>query len=479
MRKALLVRFLSVVLLALAISSMISYYFIGKKMLDNNISNMLNTIHVVDYALDYEGDIQKELVELHNISSDSPTRISIIGTDGFVHADTETKEVTQLGNHIEREEVKAALKTGQGYSNRYSETLQKNMLYVAGLSHNGKFIIRMALPYTGILDYMLTIFPVMLIGAGIAFVITLILTYRFTDTITKPLQEISTEMARVNGRELNFSFRHYQYEELNIISDTTTKLVEEIGAHLSQLEFEKKIRQEFFSNASHELKTPITSVRGYAELLNQGFAKDEETRKDFFARILKEMDNMTNLINDILMISRLEAKEAEVTFSMVRIAPLVDEIFESLEPIAANYQVSLHLECEPTIIEASVKQLQELITNLVSNGIKYNHAGGDVWVKVATKAQDMVITVKDNGMGISAENKDRIFERFYRVDKGRSKKTGGTGLGLSIVKHIVEYYEGSITVESKVNKGTKFSIYIPMKRGSKRVENKEKSVRMG
>ena len=204
---------------------------------------------------------------------------------------------------------------------------------------------------------------------------------------------------------VDFSFRHYKYEELNIISDTTLKLTAEIRDYFKKNEFEKNIRQEFFSNASHELKTPITSIRGYAELLDQGFVKDEETKKDFITRILRETENMTGLINDILMISRLETKDAQVSFSRVRISPLVNEIFESLEPIAAEYGVKLHQECEPIIIEASMKQLRELIMNLVSNGIKYNRPGGDVWVSVSKKAENMELVVKDNGMGISKDDK--------------------------------------------------------------------------
>ncbi len=464
MRRALLFRFTSVLLLALGISSIIAYYFIGNRMLESNISNMLNTLHVVDHSFNYEGDLQEELSELQDGSLDKNTRITIIDKTGTVLADTEVADIEKLQNHIGRDEVQKALRSEYGYATRYSETLQKNMLYVAAVSETGAYIIRMAVPYTGIMDYMLRIFPFLLIGVVIAFLISIVLTYRFTNTITRPLQEISEEMAKANGEELDFSFKHYKYEELNIISDTTTKLVREIREHVNQVEFEKKIRQEFFSNASHELKTPITSVKGYTELLDQGFVKDEETKKDFIARILKETDNMTNLINDILMISRLETKEAEVTFSMVRMSPLVTEIFESLEPIAVEYKVTLHQECEPIIIEASTKQLRELVMNLVSNGIKYNHVGGNVWVDIRKLSENMVITVKDDGMGISEEDSERVFERFYRVDKGRSKKMGGTGLGLSIVKHIVEFYGGSMSLKSKLGEGSLFTVTIPLQR---------------
>ena len=462
MKRAIIIRFIAVLLLALAVSSVFSYYFLGKTMLNNNMNSMLNTIHVVDYALDYDGNLQNQISELNKTVMKKNSRITIIGVDGRVYADNEVQEVSGLENHMEREEVREALESGEGYSTRYSDSLGKNMLYVAAKSRNADYVVRMAVPYTNILDYMIIIFPVLLLGIGLALAVSVVIAVRFANNIATPLKEISREMGKVRLEKPNFSFRQYKYKELNVISETTVKMAGEIHAHLNRLEKEKKIRQEFFSNVSHELKTPITSVHGYAELLDQGFIKDEMTQKDFYSRILKETDNMTNLINDILMISRLEAKEAEVTISTVRMCPLVDEIFESVEPIAAEYQVTLHQECSPVSIEASARQLRELIMNLVSNGIKYNHPGGNVWVKVWQEEQNLVISVKDDGCGIGREHQERIFERFYRVDKGRSKKMGGTGLGLSIVKHIVEYYGGEIKLESEPGNGSCFRVIIPL-----------------
>ena len=452
MKRAILLRFVAILMLALAVSSVFSYYFIGKNMLKSNRESMLNTIHVVDYSLNYDGDLQEQLSRLHEATMDENSRVTIIGEDGTVVADNEIEQVDSLENHLEREEVKEALRSGSGFATRNSESLGENMLYVAVHSKKGPYVVRMAVPYTNMLDYMILIFPVLLLGTGIAFAMSVVIAVRFTNTITTPLNEISREMEKVRSDNPSFTFKTYKYKELNVISATTMKMAEEIREHMDRLEKEKRIRQEFFSNASHELKTPITSVRGYAELLDQGFVTDE---------ILKETDNMTNLINDILMISRLEAKEAEVTYSTVRMVPLLTEIFESVEPIAAEYQVTLHKECEPVSIEASAKQLRELIMNLVSNGIKYNHPGGNVWVEISARGTDMCVRVRDDGCGIRKEDQDRIFERFYRVDKGRSKKMGGTGLGLSIVKHIAEYYNGHIELESEPGKGSCFTVTIP------------------
>ena len=464
MKRAVLLRFVVILLLALAVSGSFSYYFIGRNMLEHDKISMLNTIRAVDYALDYHADLQEQVERLQSSAMDENSRITVIASDGTVVADSEIDRPDVMENHLEREEVREAFAEGTGSDTRSSESLGESMLYVAARSACGDYVVRMAIPYTNLIDYMITIFPVLLLGTGIAFAVSVVIAIRFSDTITTPLSEICAEMGKVRGTQQDFSFKKYKYRELNVISETTMKMAAEIRAHMERLEREKGIRQEFFSNASHELKTPITSVRGYAELLDQGFIRDEATKKDFYARILRETDNMTNLINDILMISRLEAKEAEVTFSDVRIGPLLAEVFESMEPIAADAQVMLHKECSPVSIEASARQLRELVMNLVSNGIKYNHPGGNVWVEAWPESGRLFIQVKDDGCGISRADQERIFERFYRVDKGRSKKIGGTGLGLSIVKHIVEYYGGSIRLESEPGKGSCFTVELPFQK---------------
>ena len=223
-----------------------------------------------------------------------------------------------------------------------------------------------------------------------------------------------------------------------------------------------KAQRQFLSDASHELKTPLTVILSNAELLESGMIQDDGMKLDFARRIKKEAAGMTGLINDILMISRLESMDAEVMFSDVRISVLLQEIMDSLKPLAASCQVFLHVDCKPLCIRANLQQMKELFTNLATNAIKYNRPGGQVWITVGEQGDDMLVRVKDNGVGIPKESLDRIFERFYRVDKGRSRKQGGTGLGLSIVKHIVNFYHGTIHVTSELDKGTEFTVTIPL-----------------
>ena len=329
-------------------------------------------------------------------------------------------------------------------------------------SWNADVILRAAVPYSGFQQYLPLFFPASVLSLLIAVVGSFIVTTRLVSSITKPLQDIAKEMLKVKGDYTELNFEHCQYPEINVIADTTMKMSKNVKDYLNQIEKERMIRQEFFSNASHELKTPITSIQGYAELLESGMIQDEATKADFASRIKKEAVRMTGLINDILMISRLEAKEAEVTFSDVRVSVLLEEIIDSLKPQAAEAQVFVHVDCQPLMIHANLQQMRELLTNLISNAIKYNRPGGQVWINIRETDGQMVIRVKDNGVGIPSDSLDRIFERFYRVDKGRSRKQGGTGLGLSIVKHIVNFYHGTIHVSSEPDMGSEFTVFLPM-----------------
>ncbi len=464
MKKAVLLRLGAVLFLALVVSSVVSYFGIGNKLLEDNRKNLLHIVHMLEYTLEGKSDLQKECLQIRAWLEEEAVRFTVIDMEGRVLADTEAEYFDRMENHLEREEIRAALAGEVGYAIRDSETLGEEMLYVAALSDDGRYVIRAAASYSGVKDYMWSVIPMLLVGAGAAAVIVVTVSVRFANTIAGPLSEISEELQKIHTDRWDFRFRKYPYEELNIISEATTRLAGEVQEQISRLEFEKKVRQEFFDNASHELKTPITAIRGYAELLVNGFVPDEEKKAEFAGRILKSTEQMTQLIEDILMISRLETKDAEVTYAMIRLDVLLEDIIDEAGPIADHCEVTLCRECLPVTAEASVKQMRELFMNLIINGILYNHPGGHVWVSISDSGQDALIRVRDDGMGISEDEQPRIFERFYRVDKGRSRKLGGTGLGLSIVKHIVEYNEGSLGLQSRLGEGSEFIIRIPKKR---------------
>ncbi|MEF9954042.1 MAG: ATP-binding protein [Clostridium sp.] len=462
MRKAILKKFLQILFFALVLNSIIFYVVTGSVLLKNSRSNMMFTLKTVDSLLDYSSDLTQQEEKLKEVSISNNSRFTLMRRDGTVIADTEISDAASMENHMEREEIKSALRDGSGHATRRSDTLKREMLYVAKMSQNGEYILRLAVPFSGMREYLPMLFPAVLLSFAIAFFGSFMEAESFSQSITKPLQEISKEMIKVDGDYADLHFETCPYQEINVIADTTTKMSQNVREYLERLEQEKQIRQEFFSNASHELKTPITSIRGYVELLESGMIQDEATQSDFFRRIKKESLRMTSLVDDILMISRLESRGGKADIVPIRVLELMDETVASLSTQAAEREVLIHKECEDFFIYADVRQMTELFMNLLTNAIKYNNPSGEVWITAKKEKEWMILTVRDSGVGIPKESLTRIFERFYRVDKGRSRKQGGTGLGLSIVKHVVNFYHGTVQVESEIGKGSIFTVAIPV-----------------
>ena len=462
MKKAVLRRFITVSFVALALNSILFYFVFGGILLETSKENMLFTLKALDGVLEEESNWQAAVDRLEGCARDYNGRLTAIDRDGRVIADTGVADTAMMDNHLERSEVQEALTEGEGYATRYSDTLKTNMLYVAYLCENG-MLLRMAVPYHGMNSYLPILLPPLLVSLFIALFVSAFVAGRFARSVSKPLTDIAREMEKMNGDYTDLSFEEYRYPELNVIAKTTTRMSRYVKEYLGKLEQEKQIRQEFFSNASHELKTPITSISGYTELLESGMVTDPALQKDFLKRIKKETANMISLINDILMISRLEAKEAKTAASEVRMSLVLEDVLSSMKPLAADAEVFVIPRCETFSITADPQQMKELLGNLVSNAIKYNQPGGKVWVDITQEQGEMVIRVKDTGVGIPEEDLSKIFVRFYRVDKGRSKKMGGSGLGLSIVKHIVQFYDGAIQVDSELGQGTEFTVRLPLR----------------
>ena len=222
--------------------------------------------------------------------------------------------------------------------------------------------------------------------------------------------------------------------------------------------FAERNRQEFSANVTHELKTPLQSIIGSAELLETGLVKDEDKLK-FIGTIRKEAARLVTLINDIIRLSQLDEK-TEVALEEIELKEVADEVADVLASSASKKNVSFNIEGEPCAVLGVRRYIYEIIYNLCDNAIRYNVDGGKVTVKLSKEAERVKISVIDTGIGISPEHQRRIFERFYRVDKSRSKETGGTGLGLSIVKHAVQFHNGNVTLKSEVGKGTAVTVEI-------------------
>ena len=222
----------------------------------------------------------------------------------------------------------------------------------------------------------------------------------------------------------------------------------------------EEIRRDFSANVSHELKTPLTTIKGFGEMLENGIITSPDDIKKYGGTIYRESERLLLLINDIIRLSEIEEHTSEET-ERINVLETAKDVQEFLQNKADKHNVTLDVSGDPAEIEGNCNYFTELLLNLTDNAIKYNNDGGNVWLKVIDNKNEVVISVKDNGIGIGTEDQGRIFERFYRVDKSRSKETGGTGLGLSIVKHIVAYHHGSIDIKSEINKGTEITVILP------------------
>ena len=221
-----------------------------------------------------------------------------------------------------------------------------------------------------------------------------------------------------------------------------------------------KQRQDFFSNASHELRTPITSIMGFSEMLEGGLITDPEQAKDSIRIIHREATRMSRIINDLLFISKLE-NEGEATVSApVNVREVADEIHDALLPDMQEKHIRMDISGGDFSVPIPYTHLHNLLSNLMQNAVKYNVEGGSVWVRLETDDRHLYLSVKDTGIGIPPEMKARVFERFFRVDKGRSRNVGGTGLGLAIVKHLANLYNGSVQLDSELGKGSLFRVTL-------------------
>ncbi len=377
--------------------------------------------------LDEAASVQKE------------TRLTLIGQDGQVLYDSEHTDEATLENHKNRPEVRQAVNLGEGQDVRRSDTLEQEMFYYALRLDDGT-ILRVARSMDSVLRTALEVLPGMTIIAGIMLAFALALSRWQVRRLIRPINEL----------KLDDPLENEIYEEI-------TPLLRRIDEQNKEKDAIANMRKEFSANVSHELKTPLTSISGYAEIMKNGMVRPEDMKK-FSERIYNEASRLITLVEDIIKLSKLDEGEIEVEKEDVDLYEMTREIVSRLAPQAQARKVRVEVTGESVIYHGIRQVLDEMIYNICENAIKYNKEGGSLSVWVGGTLQGKKVIVTDTGIGIPKDQQERIFERFYRVDKSHSKETGGTGLGLSIVKHGAMIHDAQIHVESEVGKGTKMEI---------------------
>ena len=366
-------------------------------------------------------------------------RISVIDTDGTVAFDTNAS-IGDLDNHGQRPEIQKAFQNGEGEIMRRSATMNKTVFYFALRLDNGQ-VLRVA-KESGNVWSMLSALSVPLgVMTAALILVSVILTHFLTGSILKPIAHMASHM---DDTEMEVTYR-----ELEPFMETIRKQHEDIVKS-------SQMRQEFTANVSHELKTPLTAISGYAELIASGMTNGEDTIR-FAGEISKSSKRLLTLINDILRLSELDAS-TEVPMEELDLYELAEKCVSMLQINAEKQNVTLMLTGKTTKMMANREMMEELLYNLVSNAIRYNRPYGNVVVSVNKEEEQVNLTVEDTGIGISQADQERVFERFYRVDKSRSKSTGGTGLGLAIVKHVVQCHGAKLHMKSQLGAGTRIDI---------------------
>lgn len=317
-------------------------------------------------------------------------------------------------------------------------------------------IIRLAMPLEGLNQSVRQTIPVFVILFALASGIAYLCIHHFSRVLLEPIHQISLKVRRKQKEPI--VFEQYKYPELQEITSSIEEMDRKIHSQIEDLERDKRMKQQFFANASHELKTPLTSIQGYAELLDTGGA-GPEIERDCVDHILASTRRMTGLIQDILIISRLESHEQPGQKEVIDFGKLVTGIIESLRAKMEQRHITVRSDMEKILVYAYRPYIEELVSNLVVNAILYNKDGGSINVSAQKDGVLLRFEVRDTGIGIGKEEQEKVFERFYRAG---NHTTQGTGLGLSIVKHVVLFYDGSITLSSKENEGTSLSIVLPI-----------------
>jgi len=293
----------------------------------------------------------------------------------------------------------------------------------------------------------------------------LILYYFYYISVTRKINALSEKIRR---KFLNKEIpqKHDQLEEqdgLTLLEEKVDDLIETREKELNHFENLDSYRKEYLGNVSHELKTPVFNIQGYVDTLINGGLEDETINRDYLKRAEKSIDRLINIIDDLETITQLESGELQLDMDNFDIAYLIKDIYAALELIAAKKNIKLELAKKyekPIYVKADKFRIRQVLVNLITNSIKYGKDNGTTELSLNYLNDDVIVEIKDNGMGIEALHLPRLFERFYRIDKGRSREQGGTGLGLAIVKHIIEAHQKSIKVESEIGKGTVFTFSL-------------------
>ena len=437
-----------IAIVATALSVMIAYYEIFQNQVKNDLKKNVELLSSLEVFNSYPDCTARPVlpqgphghigphphVEANNL------RITWIAPDGSVLFDTGT-DAALLSDHLNRPEIQKALLNGHAETIRVSSTLKMNTYYSAVRLENGT-VLRVSTQAWTITRTFLVVTPIIILTACGILILCILIGSLLTRNLLNPIYKMA--------EDLNDGVKTEIYPELIPFADKIRNQRENILAAAQR-------QSDFTANVSHELKTPLTAISGYAELLENHMV-DATQEESVIRKIRQNVVRLQELINGIVRLSEFDYPEIKQCFTLFNLYETASDCCSNLQIIAKRRNVALSCAGENVTLSADKNLMKELISNLVQNAVLYNNDGGFVNVEVGIQSGRPILKIQDNGIGIPPEEQERIFERFYRVDKSRSRETGGTGLGLAIVKHIVELHNATLNLESAIGKGTTITI---------------------
>jgi len=451
-------------------------YFATEVASDSYLQNLTSQLafKARTLALTVEQPGGMDVDRIRSLARAAGGRVTVVRSDGAVMVDSEAN-AAEMENHktASRPELLAAFRGQVGFNRRTSATLGVPFLYVAVPLSTESFqgAVRIAEPLSEIAREARQVRLRMLVSTIVAFLPAIFIAALLARWISRRFATIMTyagELARGNFRArlpLSGSSEFDQLaQKLNETAEKLQQTVEQLKLEHTELEKVERIRKDFVINVSHELRTPLASIQGYTETLMDGALDDPQHNMRFLGIIRHNAERLARLTADLLTLSRIEQKRQNLEFEPHPVNALIKEAVDVVRPIAEKSRICLRTEPAPDAasVWCDVEAVSQVLSNLLDNAIKYTPAGGNITVGARPTGHFVEVYVQDTGSGIPAEDLPRLFERFYRVDKARSREMGGTGLGLSIVKHLVALHNGTVRVESQVNAGSTFFFTLPV-----------------
>jgi two-component system phosphate regulon sensor histidine kinase PhoR len=410
--------------------------------------------------------------QLRRLAQDAAARVTLVDKSGLVLRDSEG-DPTRMENHAQRPEFSAALAGGVGSDMRTSNTIGGTFMYLAVPAGDGA--LRLAVPMKDVSSTVSQIRNQLLAAVAVAFLPAILVAAFFARAVSRKLASIIDYAGKLARGDFGARLHRGGRDELGVLSEQLNETGEKLQAMFEQLQREhteleklERVRKDFVINVSHELRTPLASIQGYTETLLDGAIHDPEHNVRFLSIIRQNAERLGRLTADLMTLSRLELNTTRFQFASYYAGELVSDCCASMQPIAEKKHVDLVVEAGPPEAEVfcDAEAVHQVIGNLLDNAIKYTPLNGRIFVGFRSRQGDSTETiefyVRDTGIGVPAEDLPRLFERFYRVDKARSREMGGTGLGLAIVKHLVRAMGGAVRVESTLGEGSTFLFTLPV-----------------